>query len=298
MNYTDKKRFPHGVITALITPFENAEVDHSSLKHLLDEQIRAGVDGVVLLGTTGESPTVTATERAKILDLAVNYVNGRLFIIAGCGGADTKEVVDSAISAQQIGVNGILTVTPYYNKPSQNGLIRHYLSVAETVDIPIMMYNVPSRTGVNISCDTADILFKHDNISALKEASSDIKDITEKLTCLSGCDIYCGNDDLLLPFLSMGAKGCVSVISNALPRSLLSVYDKFELGDVDGARDTFFRIYPLIKALSLETNPIGIKALLAHIGKCTGDIRLPLTKCRDDILDKIIKAYEDIMPRE
>ena len=298
MNYTDKKRFPHGVISALVTPFANMQVDYPSFKALINGQIKAGVDGMVILGTTGESPAVTPTEREKILDFAVNCIDGRAFVIAGCGGADTTGAVNSALSAQKIGVNGILTVTPYYNKPPQEGLVRHYLSVAEAVDIPLMMYNVPSRTGVNISCKTAELLFTHENISALKEASADINDITEKLTSLSGCDIYCGNDNLILPFLSLGAKGFVSVISNALPSAVQKIYDKFTLGDIDGAKAEFEKIYPLINALGKETNPIGIKTLLAHMGVCSDELRLPLVRCKSETHDKIIKAYEDILPSD
>lgn len=296
MNYTDKKRFPQGVISALVTPFTNTQVDYPSFKALINRQIKAGADGIVILGTTGESPAVTPLEREKILDFAVRCADGRTFVIAGCGGADTMGAVNSALSAQRIGVNGILTVTPYYNKPPQEGLIRHYLSVAEALDVPLMMYNVPSRTGVNISCKTAELLFAHENISALKEASTDINDVTEKLTSLSGCDIYCGNDNLILPFLSLGAKGCVSVVSNALPCEMQKICDKFVLGDTDGAKAEFEKIYPLISALNGETNPIGIKTLLAHIGVCSDELRLPLVRCKSETRGKIIKAYEELLP--
>ncbi len=293
MEYTDKKRFPHGIITAVVTPFKNGQVDYTSFKLLLSRQIKAGVDGIVLLGTTGESPTVTKTERTKITDFAVSFIDKRTFVAVGVGGADTADAVASAKAAKSQGADGILCVTPYYNKPSQEGLMYHYLSVAEETDLPVMMYNVPSRTGVSIKCETAELLFRHENISALKEASCDISDVTEKLTILSGCDIFCGNDELLLPFLSLGSVGCVSVISNALPCSYRMIYDKFLLNKTDEARDIFTRIYPLIRAVFNSSNPVGIKALLSYLDLCLPDVRLPLTKCGDGGLREIIKAYSD-----
>ncbi len=293
MEYTDKKRFPHGIITAVVTPFKNKEVDYTSFKLLLNRQIRAGVDGIVLLGTTGESPTVSACERSRLIDFAREYINKRTFLIVGCGGADTSTAAESAKEACVRGADGILCVTPYYNRPSQSGIVRHYLTVAEETDLPVMMYNVPSRTGVSIKCETAELLFRHENITALKEATTDISDITEKLTTLCGCDIFCGNDELLLPFLSLGAVGCVSVISNALPCAYRMIYDKFLLNKPSEAKDVFIRIYPLIKALFKATNPVGIKALLSYLDLCTPDVRLPLIKCGEEELNEIIKAYSD-----
>ena len=293
MEYTDKKRFPHGIITAMVTPFKNTEIDYSALKLLLGRQIKAGVDGIVLLGTTGESPTVSAKERSRLIEFAKECIDKRTFFIVGCGGADTRTAQEQAKEAYQRGADGILCVTPYYNRPCQNGIVRHYLTVAEETELPLMMYNVPSRTGVSISCESAGLLFSHENITALKEATSDIYDITEKLTALSGCDIFCGNDELLLPFLSLGAVGCVSVVSNALPWACREIYDKFLLNNTDGAREMFSRIRPLLKSLSQSTNPVGIKALLAYLDLCSADVRLPLVKCTDIELREIIKAYSE-----
>ena len=293
MEYTDKKRFPHGIITALVTPFKNTEIDYSALKLLLGRQIKAGVDGIVLLGTTGESPTVSAKERSRLIEFAKECIDKRTFFIVGCGGADTRTAQEQAKEAYQRGADGILCVTPYYNRPCQNGIVRHYLTVAEETELPLMMYNVPSRTGVSISCESAGLLFSHENITALKEATSDIYDITEKLTALSGCDIFCGNDELLLPFLSLGAVGCVSVVSNALPWACREIYDKFLLNNTDGAREMFSRIRPLLKSLSQITNPVGIKALLSYLDLCSADVRPPLVKCTDIELREIIKAYSE-----
>lgn len=293
MDYTDKKRFPHGIITAVVTPFKNTEIDYSALKLMLGRQIKAGIDGIVLLGTTGESPTVSGAERARLIEFAKECIDKRTFLIVGCGGADTRKTAESAKEAWQRGADGILCVTPYYNRPSQKGLVRHYLTVAEETELPIMMYNVPSRTGVSISCQSAQMLFSHENITALKEASTDIYDITEKLTTLSGCDIFCGNDELLLPFLSLGAVGCVSVVSNALPWAYREIYDKFLLNKTDEAKERFVRIRPLLKTLSYSTNPVGIKTLLAYLDLCSADVRLPLVKCGEEELNEIIKAYSD-----
>ncbi len=293
MDYTDKKRFPHGIITAAVTPFKNTEIDYSALKLMLGRQIKAGVDGIVLLGTTGESPTVSAKERSRLIEFAKECIDKRTFFIVGCGGADTRTAQEQAKEAYQRGADGILCVTPYYNRPPQDGIVRHYLTVAEETELPLMMYNVPSRTGVSITCKTAEVLFSHENITALKEASSDIYDITEKLTALSGFDVFCGNDELLLPFLSLGAVGCVSVISNALPCAYKTVYDKFLLNKTDEARDAFVRIRPLLKSLSKSTNPVGIKALLAYLDLCSPDVRLPLVKGDDGELHEIIKAYSE-----
>lgn len=293
MEYTDKKRFPHGIITAAVTPFKNTEIDYYALKLMLNRQMRAGIGGIVLLGTTGESPTVSGCERSRLIDFAREVTDKKTFLIVGCGGADTRTAQEQAKEAYQRGADGILCVTPYYNRPSQNGILRHYLTVAEETELPLMMYNVPSRTGVNIACKTAEILFSHENITALKEASSDIYDITEKLTVLSGFDMFCGNDELLLPFLSLGAVGCVSVVSNALPRAFTSVYDNFLLNKTDEARDAFVHIRPLLKALSQNTNPVGIKALLAYLDLCSSDVRLPLVKSSDGDLHEIIKVYSE-----
>ena len=293
MEYTDKKRFPHGIITAVVTPFKNTEIDYSAFKLMISRQIKAGIDGIVLLGTTGESPTVSASERSRLIEFAKECIDERTFLIVGCGGADTRTAQEQAKEAYQRGADGILCVTPYYNRPPQNGIVRHYLTVAEETELPLMMYNVPSRTGVSITCKTAEVLFSHENITALKEASSDVYDVTEKLTSLSGFDIFCGNDELLLPFLSLGAVGCVSVVSNALPCAYKTVYDKFLLSKTDEARDAFVRIRPLLKVLSQNTNPMGIKALLSYLDLCSPDVRLPLTKCTEEELNEIIKAYSD-----
>ena len=293
MEYTDKKRFPHGIITAVVTPFKDKEVDYTSFKLLLSRQVKAGADGIVLLGTTGESPTVSACERSRLIDFAREYINKKTFLIVGCGGADTRTAAESAKEACMRGADGILCVTPYYNRPSQNGIVRHYLTVAEETDLPVMMYNVPSRTGVSIKCETAELLFRHDNIAALKEASTDISDVVEKLTALCGYDIFCGNDELLLPFLSLGSVGCVSVISNVLPCAYRTIYDKFLLNKPQEAKDVFVRIYPLIKAIFRAVNPVGVKALLSYLDLCLPDVRLPLTKCTDGELHEIIKAYSD-----
>lgn len=293
MEYIDKKRFPCGIITAVITPFSNGEIDYSSYKGILLQQLKCGIDGIVVLGTTGEAPTITSTERSRLIDFTLNVVNGKTFVIAGCGGADTKSAAKSANEACKLGVDGILTVTPYYNKPSQRGIIYHYLTVAESSEAPIMMYNVPSRTGVSIQTETARTLFAHENISALKEASCDIADVTDKLANLSGCDIFCGNDSMLLPFLSMGACGCISVVSNAVPEAFLKIYEQFRLGKTMGAEASFCRIYPLIKALGAESNPIPIKALMAQLGYCTNEMRLPLIGCDKSVSDAIMAAYEE-----
>lgn len=288
MDYTDKKRFPHGAITALITPFENGRVDITSFKAMIMRQINSGIEGIVVLGTTGESSTVSQKERELLISTCVECAGGKAFIIAGCGGADTKAAAESARVAHKQGANGILTVTPYYTKPSQKGLIYHYLSVAEASDAPVMMYNVPSRTGVNIETETARVLFAHENITALKEASTDISDVTDKLVKLSG-DIYCGNDHLLVPFLSLGARGCVSVVSNAIPGFVQGIC---RTADTDEDRRLMLeRIYPLIKALSLDTNPCGIKSLMSALGYCKNELRLPLVKTPSDISGAIFDAY-------
>lgn len=291
MDNSDKKRFPEGIITAVITPFSDGQTDISAFKASILRQIDAGIGGIVVLGTTGEAPTVSKTERERLIDAALECADGKTFIIAGCGASDTKAALKSAKEAQKQGVNGILTVTPYYNKPSQKGLIYHYLSVAEGLDIPVMMYNVPSRTGVSISAETAEVLFAHENITALKEACTDISEIYDKLTQLSAYDIYCGNDSLLPAFLALGARGCVSVVSNALPRAFGQIYRDCASGECKRSSEAFKKIYPLLKALCLDTNPAGIKSLMANLGYCRDELRLPLTRTRSDTACAIFDAY-------
>lgn len=291
MDNSDKKRFPEGIITAVITPFSDGQPDISAFRSLILRQIDAGIGGIVVLGTTGEAPTVSKTERKRLIDTALECADGKAFIIAGCGTSDTKASLESAKDAQRQGVNGILAVTPYYNKPSQKGLIYHYLSVAEGIDVPVMMYNVPSRTGVGISTETSQVLFAHENITALKEACTDINEICDKLTQLSEYDIYCGNDSLLPAFLSLGARGCVSVVSNALPRAFGQIYKDYASGEYKRSEDSFKKMYPLLKALCLDTNPAGIKSLMANLGCCKDELRLPLTRTRSDIAYAIFDAY-------
>ena len=267
-----------GIGTALITPMTATGVDYNNLARLIDFQLESGVSALIAVGTTGESATLTGAERKEVIRFTVERVAGRVPVIAGTGTNDTSHVLDFTQSACDNGADAVLVVTPYYNKATQNGLIAHYAKIADTADKPVILYNVPSRTGCNLLPATVNTLADHPNICAIKEASGNMAQVVE-LAAMAGdrLDIYSGEDGITLPILSVGGIGCISVAANVAPRQMVAIVDKFFAGDVEGAARMQKELYPLIKQLFCEVNPIPVKAAMSAMGYCENRLRLPLT---------------------
>lgn len=271
-----------GVATALITPTTPAGIDYASFKRLIDWQIECGINALVICGTTGEGSTTSDYEHREALRFAVETVAGRVPVISGTGSNDTAYAIDLTKYACSIGCDAMLVVTPYYNKATQNGLVAMYNAIADASTKPLILYNVPSRTGINIEPATYLKLAEHPNIAAVKEANSNICKIVQAAALLRGkMDIYSGNDDQIVPILSLGGKGVISVLSNILPRETVAICDKFFAGDVAGSAKLQLDYLPLINALFSEVNPIPVKAAMAAMGFCENYLRLPLTPMED-----------------
>jgi 4-hydroxy-tetrahydrodipicolinate synthase len=267
-----------GVFTALVTPFSKGKVDLDRFRALARAQIDAKVAGLVPVGTTGEAATLTDEEAESLIRATVEEANGRCFVMAGAGSNNTAEAVKKARRAEELGVDGLLVVTPYYNKPTQRGLIQHFSAVASAVEIPVMLYSVPGRTGVEIAPATAATLARqHDNIVAIKEAGGQAARVTALRLAL-GDDfvIHSGDDALTLPFLSLGADGVTSVASNLIPAEMVALVDAWRSGDVAKAKALHYRVSDLVEHLFIETNPVPVKAAMAMRGSLRGEVRLPL----------------------
>lgn len=288
-----KKFIFQGVATALITPFKDEKIDYSSLKNLIEFQIESGIDALLINGTTGESATLSYKEKQELISFAVRGVAGRVPLIAGTGANDTKIALELSKFAKDAGADALLVVTPYYNKASREGLIMHYSSIADTVDLPLILYNVPSRTGVNISLEVYEELAKNSNIVAVKEANASISDFA-KLSQLCGkqLDLYSGNDDMITPTLALGGKGVISVISNLLPKETGDICRLWFNGKIKEATELQLKLLPLINAIFSEVNPIPIKALLSHLGLCEEEYRLPLCHMNEKKKAEMIEVFE------
>ena len=268
-----------GIATALITPFTaSGEVDYDAYGRLIDWQIESGIDAIVSCGTSGEGPTLSDAEHKEVVRYAVERANGRVPVIAGTGSNDTAYAVELTKFASEVGADAMLVVTPYYNKATQEGLYRSFMTIADASTKPLILYNVPSRTGCNIQPATYLRLSEHENIRAIKEANGNISAIVETMSLVHGkLDLYSGNDDQIVPILSMGGLGCISVLSNLLPRETCEITRRYFTGDVAGAAELQMRYVPLIQALFCEVNPIPAKAAMAAMGYCEDVLRLPLT---------------------
>ena len=272
-----------GAATAIITPMKEGGVDYESFARLIDWQIEEGIDAIVVTGTTGEASTLTDEEHKECIRFAVERVGGRVPVIAGTGSNDTVYAIELTKYACEVGADALLLVTPYYNKATQKGLIASFTAIADVSTKPCILYNVPSRTGCNILPKTVKELAKHPNIVAIKEASGNISQIAE-LAALVGdeIDIYSGNDDQIVPILSLGGKGVISVLSNPMPKETSLMCKMFFEGDIAGARKLQLELLPLVNALFCEVNPIPVKAAMNEMGFCQNDIRLPLTEMEED----------------
>lgn len=267
-----------GIATALITPFRNGEMDYDTFGRLIDWQIENGIDALVICGTTGEGSTLSDKEHKACIRFAVERAAGRTVIIAGTGSNDTNYAINLTKYSCDVGADAMLVVTPYYNKATQRGLVESFYAIADASTKPMIVYNVPSRTGCNIQPQTYLKLAEHENIRGIKEANGDISSVVETQSLLRGkLDLYSGNDDQLVPILAMGGAGCISVLSNLMPRQTREICDRFWAGDVAGAAKLQCDYLPLINALFSEVNPIPVKAAMAAMGFGENSLRLPLT---------------------
>ena len=272
-----------GVGTALITPTNENGIDFENLEKLIDFQIKEGVNAIIIAGTTGEGSTLDDKEHRELLEFSMKKINHRVPMIAGTGSNDTHYACELAKYSCEIGVDGLLIVTPYYNKATQYGLVRSYTEIAKVSNKPIILYNVPSRTGVNIEPETYLELSKVDNIVAIKEANGNLSKIMDAFNLVGDkLYIYSGNDDEIVPFLAMGGMGVISVLSNMLPKETVEICDSFFAGDVKKSKDMQLKYLPLIRALFSEVNPIPIKSAMAKLGYCKNYMRLPLTEMNKD----------------
>ncbi len=283
-----------GSMTALVTPFRDGELDEKSYRELIEWQITSGTDALIPCGTTGESATLSHEEHDRVVEICVDAVGGRVPVIAGAGSNSTAEALRLTRHAKDAGADGALLITPYYNKPTQEGLYQHYSHIAGKVDIPIVMYNVPSRTGTNLLPETVARLAAIPNIVAVKEATADLYQVSKIVQlCGDRLAVISGDDFTVLPLLAVGGKGVISVVSNVAPADMAALVDSFFAGDLEKSRAMHDRLTPLAEAMFFETNPIPVKTALEMMGKIKFEVRLPLTvmsaKNRDR-LEKVLLA--------
>lgn len=280
-----------GAASALVTPITENGIDFENFGKLIDWQIEQGIDALVICGTTGEASTLTDEEHRAAIKFAVERINHRVPCIAGTGGNDTAYAIELTKYACSVGADACLVVTPYYNKATQNGLIKMFTAIADASTKPIILYNVPSRTGVNIAPSTYVALADHPMIAAVKEASGNISQCVEVMSLVGDkIDMYSGNDDQIVPLLSIGGSGVISVLSNVFPKETSEMCHKFFNGDVEGSKEMQFKYLPFTKALFSEVNPIPVKSAMAKLGFCENYVRLPLTPME--------KKNEDVMFEE
>jgi 4-hydroxy-tetrahydrodipicolinate synthase len=284
-----------GSLVAIVTPFRNGKVDERAFADLIEWQIANGTNGIVPCGTTGESATLTHEEHRRVVRLTVEVVNRRVPVIAGTGSNSTDEAVSLTRHAKEAGAEGALLITPYYNKPTQEGLYRHYKAVAEAVDVPLVLYNIPGRTGVNMLPATVARLAVLKNIVGIKEGSGSVQQASEiAQTCGDRLTVLSGDDALTLPMMAVGAKGVITVTANVAPKEMAQLTASFLAGRLDEARRIHFALSPLFAALFYETNPIPVKEALAMMGKIDSELRLPLCTMGADNRNQLAKVLKEM----
>lgn len=283
-----------GSSVAIVTPFRNGKVDERALGDLIEFQIANGTNGIVPCGTTGESATLSHEEHDRVIALTVEVVQHRVPVIAGTGSNSTDEAIVLTKHAKQAGADGALLITPYYNKPTQEGMYRHYKAVAEATDIPIVLYNIPGRTGVNMAPATVARLAAVRNIVAIKEGGGSVQQASEIiLACGDRMTVLSGDDALTVPMMAVGAKGVITVTANIAPADMAAMVAAYLAGRLEEAKRLHYKLYPLFTALFLETNPIPVKAALAAMGKIDGELRLPLSPMSAEPREKLLRAMKD-----
>ncbi len=291
--------FFKGSYVALVTPFKNdGTIDEEKIRELVNYHIESGTTGISPCGTTGESPTLTHEEHKRVVKIVVEEARGRIHVMAGAGSNSTAEAVELAKFAKEVGADSVLSICPYYNKPVQRGIYAHFEAIAKEVNIPVMLYNVPGRTGINMSPETVYELSKLDNIKGIKEASGNIEQVCNILNlCGDNIDLLSGDDALLLPMMSVGAKGVVSVTANFMAKEVAELVKYFENGNLAEARKLHNKLYRLSQNMFIETNPVPVKAVMAMLGKIEEKVRLPLVTLSEgsrEVLKKLMKEVEII----
>jgi 4-hydroxy-tetrahydrodipicolinate synthase len=289
------KRVFQGSLVALVTPFRDGKVDEATLKQLVEFQIRGGTDAIVPCGTTGESPTLDHAEHNRVVDVVVEAVGKRIPVVAGTGSNSTDEAISMTRHAKEAGADAALIVLPYYNKPTQKGLIEHCRKIADTVDLPLILYNIPGRTGVNMTPETLAQLADHPNIVGMKEATGNLEQMTQDIVlCGDRLSFLSGDDTLTLPLMSVGGKGVISVVANIVPKDVAELTHAFLNGDWKRARELHLKLFPLCQAMFYETNPIPVKTALAMMGKIREEFRLPMcpmTEANRKRLEAALRSY-------
>ncbi|RLI90937.1 MAG: 4-hydroxy-tetrahydrodipicolinate synthase [Candidatus Altiarchaeales archaeon] len=285
-----------GLFTAIVTPFDKrGNLDEEGLRENIEFQIENGVDGIVAVGTTGESATLTEEEHKRVLEISLDQVNDRCLVIGGTGSNNTAEALNYTKHAYDIGLDAVLMITPYYNKPTQEGLYRHYKKIADSIDIPIILYTVPSRTMVNIEVETTKRLSEIPNIVAIKDASGDLNQVSrEIMECGGDFSVLSGDDSLNLPIIALGGKGAISVASNIVPKMMSEFIHSALNGDFKRARELHYRLYPLFRVLFIETNPAPVKAAMEMMGMPSGNPRLPLVEVSKESKERIKNVLESL----
>lgn len=282
-----------GTYTAIVSPFRNGELDEQGLRRNIEHQIDGGVDGIVPVGCTGESATLTREEHERIVEIAIEEAKGKIKVIAGAGSNNTKEALEYTRHAKDAGADAVLVITPYYNKPTQNGLFAHYSEIAK-LGMPMVLYTVPSRTGINITADTTlKLAEEHSNIIGIKDAAGSLNQVSEEaMRAPEGFTVLSGDDSLTLPMISVGAKGVISVASNVAPREISEMTENALKGEWTKALSMHQKAFPLFRALFIETNPIPVKAAMGLIGKAAGEPRMPLQEAQDRTKQELLRVLE------
>ncbi len=285
-----------GSLVAIVTPFENGKLDEKRFKNLIEFQIKNGTSGIVPCGTTGESATLSLEEHERVVELTVQTVAGRVSVIAGAGSNNTAEAIRLSKHAKESGADGVLLISPYYNKPTQTGIYLHFKAVAEEVDIPIVLYNIASRTGINIEPDTVARLAEIKNIVAIKEASGNISQMAQILKlCTDNIALISGDDALTFPVLAIGGRGVISVVANIVPQETAMIIKQFTAGNIGESRKAYYKLLPLVKAMFIETNPIPVKTAMGLMGLIKPELRLPLcplSSHNQAKLKQVLKEYK------
>lgn len=290
-----KNRVFTGAATAIVTPMNEKGIDYENFARLIEWQIDEGINAIVACGTTGEGSTLTDEEHKAAIKFVVDQVKGRVPVIAGTGSNDTAYSIELTMHACEVGADAMLVVSPYYNKATQNGLIQTFRMIADASTKPVILYNVPSRTGMNITPKTCQVLSEHPNIVAIKEASGNISQIAEIAhLCGDNLDIYSGNDDQIVPILSLGGIGVISVLSNVMPKETVEICDKFLSGDFKASCKLQLDLIPYINSLFCEVNPIPVKAAVAAMGYCEDYLRLPLTKMESENKENMLALMTEL----
>jgi 4-hydroxy-tetrahydrodipicolinate synthase len=284
-----------GVITALVTPLRNDHVDEEALRRLVDEQIRAGIDGLVPVGTTGESPTLSNEEHIRVIEVVVEEAKKRVPVIAGTGANATREAIELTAAAKAVGADGTLQVTPYYNKPTQDGLYRHFKAVVDAVALPMVVYNVPGRTGCDLLPETIARLCELPLMVGVKEATGNLQRAAQIIARVGDrVSMLSGDDATAMPFYAIGGNGCISVVSNVVPADMAAMWDAAAAGNWNKARELHYKVFPLSEGLFIEANPIPVKAALAMMGKIADEIRPPLYPMTGANREKVRKILVDL----